>query len=94
MAKISESWHQDGNKIVHVKKHDWNPMLDQAQAYRDQGIDGFGENKLVGVIDAALMGEWLKEAGVKWDDPAAQDVVKRKMLSGEFDKLRVWEGTY
>ena len=94
MAKISESWHQDGNKIVHVKKHDWNPMLDQAQAYRDQGIDGFGENKLVGVIDAALMGEWLKEAGVKWDDPAAQDVVKRKMLSGEFDKLRVWEGNY
>ena len=95
MAKISESWHQDGNKIVHVKKHDWNPMLDQAQAYRDQGIDGFGENKLVGVIDAALLGEWLKEAGVAWDDTHAKaEVVKRKMLSGEFDKLRVWNKTY
>ena len=95
MAKISESWHQDGKKIVHVKKHDWNPMLDQAQAYRDQGIDGFGENKLVGVIDAALLGEWLKEAGVAWDDTHAKaEVVKRKMLSGEFDKLRLWNKTY
>ena len=69
-------------------------MLDQAQAYRDQGIDGFSENKLVGVIDAALLGEWLKEAGVAWNDPARDDVIKSKMLSGEFDKLRVWEGTY
>jgi hypothetical protein len=95
MAKISESWHQDGNKIVHVKTHDWNPMLDQAQAYRDQGIDGFGENKLVGVIDPALLGEWLKEAGVAWDDTHARaEVVKRKMLSGDFDKLRVWDKTY
>jgi hypothetical protein len=23
-----------------------------------------------------------------------RDVIKRKMLSGDFDKLRVWEGTY
>jgi hypothetical protein len=48
----------------------------------------------VGVIDAALINEWLKEAGISWDDPARADVVKRKMLSGDFDKLRVWEGTY
>jgi hypothetical protein len=41
-----------------------------------------------------LINEWLKEAGVAWDDPAMDDIIKRKMLSGEFDKLRVWEGTY
>jgi len=40
MAKISEKWVADGDKIHVIRKHDWNPMLDQAQAYRDQDIDG------------------------------------------------------
>jgi|TARA_R110000787_G_scaffold239436_1_gene345744 hypothetical protein len=94
MAKISEQFHQDGDKLIHVKQQDWNPMLKQAEEMRQNGNATFGESVCIGVIDQALMGEWLKEAGVKWDDPAAQDVVKRKMLSGEFDKLRVWEGNY
>tara|TARA_R110000803_G_scaffold43869_1_gene93208 strand:- start:37 stop:321 length:285 start_codon:yes stop_codon:yes gene_type:complete len=94
MAKVSEQWHSDGDKIIHVKQHDWSPMLDRAEALRQNGNATFGDSKLVGVIDAALINEWLKEAGIGWDDPAKADVIKRKMLSGEFDKLRVWEGTY
>ena len=50
---------------------------------------------MIGVVDAALLGEWLKEAGVEWHDTDAKaEVVKRKMLSGDFDKLRVWDKTY
>ena len=95
MAKISESWHEDGKKIVHVKTHDWNPSLEYAKALRDHGNESFGESKLIGVVDAALLGEWLKEAGVEWHDTDAKaEVVKRKMLSGDFDKLRVWDKTY
>ena len=94
MAKISEQWVQDGDKLVHVKTHDWNPMLERAEALRQNGNAEFGESRLIGVIDSALINEWLKEAGVAWDDPAMDDVIKRKMLSGEFDKLRVWEGSY
>jgi hypothetical protein len=94
MAKIAEEWVRDGDKLVHIKKQDWNPMLDRAEELRQNGNAEFGESKLVGVIDAALINEWLKEAGIAWDDPAMDDVIKRKMLSGEFDKLRVWQGTY
>ena len=94
MAKISEQWHKDGDKLIHVKQQDYSSSLNQAEAMRQNGNAHFGDSVCVGVIDKALMAEWLKEAGVKWDDPAAQDVVKRKMLSGEFDKLRVWEGNY
>ena len=94
MAKISEQFHKDGDKLIHVKQQDYSGSLNQAEAMRQNGNAHFGDSVCVGVIDKALMGEWLKEAGVKWDDPAAQDVVKRKMLSGEFDKLRVWEGNY
>jgi hypothetical protein len=94
MAKIAERWEQDGDKLIHIKTQDWNPMLDRAEELRQNGNADFGESKLVGVVDAALVGEWLKEAGIAWDDPAVDDVIKRKMLSGEFDKLRVWQGTY
>jgi len=94
MAKVSESWHHDGDKLIHVKQQDWTPMLDRAEELRRNGNASFGDSKLVGVIDAALISEWLKEAGIGWDDPARGDVIKRKMLSGEFDKLRVWQGTY
>ena len=31
MAKISEQFHQDGDKLIHVKQQDWNPMLKQAE---------------------------------------------------------------
>jgi hypothetical protein len=94
MAKIAEKWVEDGDRIVQIKTQDWNPMLERAEMLRQTGNEEFGESKLIGVVDSALLGEWLKEAGIGWDDPARGDVIKRKMLSGEFDKLRVWQGTY
>tara|TARA_R110000782_G_scaffold232377_1_gene318613 strand:+ start:620 stop:904 length:285 start_codon:yes stop_codon:yes gene_type:complete len=94
MAKIAEKWVQDGDQLIQIKTQDWNPMLERAKALRENGNADFGESKLIGCIDSALINEWLKEAGIGWDDPAMDDVIKRKMLSGEFDKLRVWEGTY
>jgi len=46
-------------------------------------------------LPAHLFYEWLKEAGVDPSDKeAAEEVLRRKMLSGDFDKLRVWKGTY
>ncbi len=94
MAKVSEKWVQEGDKLIHIKKQDWTPNLEHAKMLRDAGCAEFGDSRLVGTVDAALINEWLKEAGISWDDPARSDVIKRKMLSGEFDKLRVWKGTY
>jgi len=42
-----------------------------------------------------LIKQWCDEMGIKWGDiEARKEVVKKKILSGEFDKLRVWKGTY
>jgi hypothetical protein len=42
-----------------------------------------------------LVNEWIKEAGLTWDDgDAVQDMLNRKLLSGEYSKLRAWEGTF
>lgn len=94
MAKVGEQWYEEDGKVIHVKQQDWQPMLDRNEELRQNGNAEFGESKLIGCLDSALINEWLKEAGISWDDPAMDDVIKRKMLSGEFDKLRVWEGTY
>ena len=95
--KIDEKIHYDAvdDKYVIERKFDNNPAIEYAKANREKNGGKFGENRLIGTIPMHLVAEWLKEAGVDWTDrQAAQDVVKRKILSGEFDKLRVWKGTY
>lgn len=95
MAKVNEQFKIEGDQIVHVTTHDWNPMLERVKELKAQGIDGFSENKLVGVIDAALLGQILKQKGVKWNDTqAVEDILKQIMMSGDFKNLRVWEGSY
>jgi len=94
MAKIGEDFIEDGGKLIHTKRHNWDAALQQAEAYRQNGNQSFGDSKFVGVIDMGMMEIWAAEAGIKFNDPAMKEVVKRKMMSGEFDKLRVWKGSY
>lgn len=96
--KIGERFIIDdvNKKVIHHKVHDFSgatKVAKMASMTTNGGV--VGESRLIGTIPRALVNEWLKEAGVSWDDTEArQQVVKRKILSGEFDKLRVWEGTY
>ena len=85
------------DKIIHKKTHDYTPEMHMARVLREtHGEQQKGnDHKLVGTIPMSLIGEWIKEAGIEWTDhQAVQDVVKRKILSGEFDKFRVWKGKY
>ncbi len=95
MAKISEIIDFEHDHMVIKKKHDVSQALTDVQKAKDAGIGMSGENRLVGFLDGAVLAQWLKEAGVSWSDTeAAKEVVKRKMMSGEFSKFRVWEGSY
>lgn len=101
--KINEEVYEQDGKIVVKKTHDYNPVLKQMEQIREAGITSMGndksafpESRFVGRIPLSMINEWLKEAGVKWDDTQARaEVIKRKILSGDFDKLRSdWKGTY
>ena len=95
MAKISEIIDFEHDHMVIKKKHDVSQALNDVQKAKEAGIGMSGENRLVGFLDGAVLAQWLKEAGVSWSDTeAAKEVVKRKMMSGEFSKFRVWEGSY
>jgi len=98
MAKIKEEILYDNqyDKIIVKKSYDDQAELDRvAQIRKDSGINKFGSDyKFVGSVPTHLIAEWLKEAGISWDDPARADVIKKKMLSGEFDRLKAWKGKY
>lgn len=95
--KIAEQMYldHDSGKIIHKKTHDFTHAIKYAKANKDINSGKLGESRLVGTLPVDLVAMWLKEAGISWDDHEAKaDLIKKKMLSGEFDKLRVWEGTY
>lgn len=93
--KIAERAFEEDGKLIIQQTHDYSGILQQAKKLREAGCQDLGESKLVGRIPITLIREWCKEAGVKWSDVQARhDVVRRKLLSGEFDKFRVWNGRY
>lgn len=95
-TKISERITTEGDQIVIKKTFDGSGMLRDAAHAREVTENSFGSDyKHVGNVDMGLLGVWLKEAGVAWDDTeGTKAVLKRKLMSNEFSALRVWEGAY
>ena len=97
MSKIKETVHHDTKqgKIIVESTYDNNPALERVEQLNKAKVGLTGENRLVGSIPIHIIKMWCTEAGIKWSDiEARKEVVKRKILSGDFDKLRVWKGTF
>lgn len=100
MGKINERFEYDeltGESTL-IQTYDVDPTLKRVEMLREVGTTPMSDARHVGTIPMALMQEWCREAGIDfskegaWD--AANEVMHKKILSGEFDKLRVWTGTY
>ena len=98
MSKIDEKILYDNveDKLIVKRTYDDQAELDRVEEIsKTAGVNKFGSDyKFVGSIPTHLIAQWLKEAGISWDDPARADVIKKKMLSGEFDRLKAWKGKY
>ena len=94
--KIAEQFVDGDGSTFHVKEtFDPNPALASAAALRSAGATHMGESRLVGEVPGWLVDHWRKEAGIAHNDNAATaEMLKKKMLDGDFSKFRVWEGTY
>jgi hypothetical protein len=84
----------DGDKLIHHKQFANDPYIEKAKQLREQHGGVQGENRLAGVVPLHILQGWAKEAGLLWSDPAFKDVIRRKLLSGDFDRLRVWGGSF
>jgi hypothetical protein len=95
--KIKEQVHHDttNGKIIVKSTYDNNPVLERVEQLNQAKVGLTGESRLVGSIPIHIIKMWCDEEGIKWSDiEARRDVMKKKILSGDFDKLRVWKGTF
>lgn len=83
-----------GNLTIQ-RKFNNDPYLKQVEEIRKSGAGQTGESRLVGRLPMHIVSEWVKEAGLQWSDhEAVKDLIRTKILSGDFDRFRVWEGSY
>ena len=95
--KTKEIWHKDhkNGKIIIEKQWDNNPVLDRVEKIRQAGLGDGKDYKFAGSIPVGLLKSICDKLGVNWNDvEARKEVVKKMMLSGDFDKLRVWKGKF
>jgi len=97
MYKISEKIYTEGDNTIIKHTFDGNGMIQDAAYAREVAPHQFGNDKIhLGNVDLGMLTIWLKEAGVEWTDTEGmQEVIKRKLLDGEFSKLRGdWKGKW
>lgn len=84
---------EDGDKVHHVRSYDFQKAIDETKTLSK--VERTGDWWHVGHIPREMIAIWIKEAGLSWDDTdAVRDMVKRKLLSGEFNNLRPHQGTF
>lgn len=89
---MRERWfEQDGKLVQHVVK---DVDLDRAKLLQDAPQQPVSDSWHVGTVPLIVLKEWAKEAGVKWDDLAFKDVIRRKLLDGDFSRFRVKQGRF
>lgn len=99
--KLAEKWFQQDGRIIHQRTHDAEAPMKAARLLRDRE-DVLGkkaaavipESETIGVVPGWLWSEWIKEAGVSFDDhEGCRRVIERKLMDSDNNKLRVWGGT-
>ena len=91
--KIKDEFVGDGNTVHRVRSYDFQPVIDDVRRIKNEAHNG--DMWHVGRIPKELLGIWIKEAGLKWTDTeAVQDLVRQKLLSGEFNALRPDERSF
>lgn len=97
--KIAERMTLDGGRLYVEQRHNLNASLAMAERMRhahEAGHTGTIPKDWVplGVVPGVLVRAWADEAGVRMDDSdAMNELLNRKLLSGEFSKFRVSEKT-
>jgi hypothetical protein len=95
--RLKEEIHvNDKGEITVVNHFSGNQLLLDAKHARETSPNAVGSDwKHVGQVHPGLVHIWLKEAGVSWSDPTAvAEVIKRKLMDGEYSQLRGWEGKW
>lgn len=85
---------QDGQLVYH-KQTDPTASLKAVEMAREATQSPMSDSWHVGRVDAHVLELWLKEAGVKFHEKdKVREVIRKKLLDGDFAAFRVKEGTF
>ncbi len=83
-------WYADGDSLVLHRTEDLSPALRRAELARELHGETHNDNRPMFSIPTIVIETWLREAGLTLDDrEAVQDLVMKKMRSGEFEKFTI-----
>lgn len=89
---MRETWKEEDGRLI-IRK-DFLVDDDRAARLRDAQAP-MSDSWHVGSIPLPILSQWFKEAGVEWHDKhACQEVIRAKLISGDFQKFRVKEGRF
>ena len=97
MAELKkDEWYVENDEVVRRRTFDVSREIKQMEIARDLGIGHMGEDRFVGRIPSFMLTDWCREAGIAMTDKeGVAEIIKRKMLSGDFDKFRSdWKGSW
>jgi hypothetical protein len=92
--KIKEEIFEEDGKIIHNRVYDNSDTLKRIDTLNDEELNTFGSDyKFVGSIPMNILANWIKEANLDWSDTQEiNKLMRKKLMSGEFDRLMVESG--
>lgn len=94
-GEVFTKLHHDGDRVHIERAQNCQAILDSAAELRSNELLGTADFRHVGRIPMGLLETWLQEAGVSYSDSeAVKEVIRKKLQSGEFAKLRIHEGSW
>ena len=84
---LNTSWHVEDDNVVVRRTQDVQDILDWNKERNIDGHNRKSDMRLVGTIPFVVVEIWLKESGLKLGSQEFAEYVKKKLMSGEFNKL-------
>ena len=88
---------QEDGQVFIRKAHDVSADMRRIEDLRSlgQSAQDTKRGRHVGAIPYGVLDMWMQEEGVLYSEPdKVKEVIKKKLLSGDFAKLRLHEGTF
>lgn len=86
---LKTSWGVEDDKVVVKRTQDVQAILDHNKELQMDGPNKKSDMRHVGSIPFVVLEMWIKESGLKLGSREFAEYVKKKLLSGEYNKLLI-----
>lgn len=86
---LGTKWGVEDGKVVVKRSQNVQDILDQNREKQIDGHNKRSDMRHVGSIPFVVLEMWIKESGLQLGSKEFAEYVKKKLLSGEYNKLLI-----